>query len=66
MTIDINFIILAKNLLLSQCFHQHDQEPFKFTGTKGRVCILVWDTHMAAISLFWDTNMAALLHLRAD
>ena len=51
-----------------ECFHSRGQHICKFIGTKERVCIrksstprgLVWDTNMAAVSLFWDTNMAAV------
>ena len=49
-------------------FHSRDYRPYWFTETKERICIkiefdskgLVWDTNMAAISLFWDTYMAAV------
>ena len=55
-----------------ECFHSRGQHLCKFIGTKGSVCIrnefnshrihweLVWDTNMAAVSLFWDTNMVAV------
>ena len=55
-----------------ECFHSRGQDLCKFIGTKGSVCIrnefnshrihweLVWDTNMAAVSLFWDTNMVAV------
>ena len=51
-----------------ECFHSRGQHICKFIGTKESVCIRkefnsqgsVWDTNMAAVSLFWDTNMAAM------
>ena len=50
-----------------ECFHSLGQHICKFIGTKESVYIrkefnstgLVWDTNMAAVTLFWDTNMAA-------
>ena len=48
-------------------FHSRGQHPCKLIGTKESVCIrkefntgVVWDTNMAAASLFWDTNMATV------
>ena len=50
-------------------FHSRDYRPYWFTETKESICIKIefnsqrlslWDTKMAAISLFWDTNMAAV------
>ena len=46
-----------------ECFHLRDYRPYWFAETKESICIprgLVWDTNMAAISLFWDTNMVAV------
>ena len=54
-----------------ECFHSPGQHLCKFVRTKESICIrkkynsgspreLVWDTNMAAVSLFWDTNMAAV------
>ena len=51
-----------------ECFHSRGQHLCKFIGTKESVYIrkefnshgMVWDTNMAAVSLFWDTNMAAV------
>ena len=45
--------------------HSRSQHPYKFTQTKGSVYIkekkstprgLLWNTNMAAVSLFWNTN----------
>ena len=46
-------------------FHSRGQHLCKFIGTKESVYIrkefnstgLVWDTNMAAVSLFWNTNI---------
>ena len=74
--VDINYISGHKDrkgtLERIECFHSRGQHLCKFIGTKGSVCItnefnshrihweLVWDTNMAAVSLFWDTNMVAV------
>ena len=49
-------------------FHSRGQHLCKFIGTKESVYIrkefnstgLVWNTNMAAVSLFWDINMTAV------
>ena len=44
-----------------ECFHSCDYRPYWYTETKESIWRgLVWDTNMAAVSLFWDTNMAAV------
>ena len=51
-----------------ECFLSRDQQISKFITTEESVYVkksstptgLVWDTNMAAVSLFRDTNMAAV------
>ena len=56
-------------LQLKKRFHWRGQQLCKFIVTKKSFQIrrkfnfhgLVWNTNMAAVSLFWDTNMANVL-----
>ena len=50
----LSYVIIFHSVI--ECFHSRGQHLCKFSGTKESL----WDTNMAAVSLFWDTNMAAV------
>ena len=60
-------LLTQRKMKSIEYFHSRGQHICKFIGTKESVYIrkefnstgLVWDTNMAAVTLFWDTNMAA-------
>ena len=66
--ISVTLVLLKVRVSCIERFHSRDYWPYWFTETKESICIkissiprgLVWDTNMAAISLFWDSNMAVV------